>query len=958
MSYTWSQSQTTITSSAKKICCSNSGQIVYLATQSYLYYSPNFGSTFIILNIPSGIVLNSVTCSLSGSYVSITGSSKIYISSNYGLTWVNYTPSSLNFVGICTNSTGQFYATIVNTGFIYLNNNYGSGSWTQTGKSSSWNWICCDLSGTNIYAVSSTINSNIYASNNGGNNWSNVGPNLSSGWDQICCSSNGQYVAAVAGSSQVYVSSNYGSSWTTYTLPFSSISCIGMNYSGQVLCIGQYVGSTSLWYNTNYGSGSWTQVTNYGTSYNWTTISINQSSSYIYAGCSNNPGIIPIGYNTNIPNIYAYNNGNTSVDIISNNIFQLTASTNQTNYNSYIGFYPGLAGSYFLKPFGVSGQTSYSYSYGSLTNYYLKDSSSNKVDISTLCCPIYNLYTSGTNVTATTSSLCTGIFAILIGGGGGGGGGSATTNGYGFGGGGGGGGGCGAVYIANPNPGTAMTYTYTIGTGGTGGNPSPSSSGNGSPGTIGTDTSFNCSGITYVAKAGGAGTGATTSAVGVGGAGGSTTGSFLFSYNGNAGSNSMAKANDTPTTTMGGLGGFSGNYNITSGPPPAAADTNPTPSIMYNPQLFPNSTSSSNPFVWDPSGSIPGTCRIINENVISGIYQTGLYQNGSGTVSTNYKSYTAPVIGPYPGYYGQGGFGGNSDTNSSGSTGWKGSPGQPGALYVFQYFGQKTPIPSITGTQGVDYSIIVKANYVLVSIYTSQYITFNSTASNCSLLLVGGGGSGNSNILAAQGGGGGAGGSVNFQTNVLINSGSGDYYVSIGSGGSAVNNGSVGNPGNQTSMTNNLFPSLFNYKALGGAGGNGATGATGSSTGGNGGTGGYTISGGTTIVNSTPGTNKFSINILGTTYYFSGGGSGGYAQNQTTSTNGGAGGGGGGGTGSGANNSLIFTFPDGKTISPPSINGFSNTGGGGAGANVSGGGSTLSGAGGSGLCLIWYPITS
>ena len=287
---------------------------------------------------------------------------------------------------------------------------------------------------------------------------------------------------------------------------------------------------------------------------------------------------------------------------------------------------------------------------------------------------------------------------------------------------------------------------------------------------------------------------------------------------------------------------------------------------------------------------------------------------------------------------------------------------------------------------GINGSHVVNGNEHIFTFDISNSITFSPA--NCedyiidyiaNVLIVGGGGSGGEKSSPGQdpfgtdieggltGGGGGGGGEVIYNTNLTILPNV-PYSVTIGSGGAAVGGGLVGNniPGNDGGAS-----SIMGYIANGGKGGGAAT-AFAEGMGGNGGGGpGYNGKGGDGgFILTETGICSYSGNFgpLFNGIYYGGGGGGGSFEGQgdcgdadDTAGNcfgrGGYGGAGGGGNGA-------FGVPQPcRQVTPISASEFNygrpNSGGGGAGQNGNTSVSNFSGAGGSGLVILYvYYIVS
>lgn len=276
---------------------------------------------------------------------------------------------------------------------------------------------------------------------------------------------------------------------------------------------------------------------------------------------------------------------------------------------------------------------------------------------------------------------------------------------------------------------------------------------------------------------------------------------------------------------------------------------------------------------------------------------------------------------------------------------------------------QFSTLYNLTGTNG---SYVVNGSEYIFTFYISNSITFtlsNLYENSASVLIVGGGGSGGEKSPSGlTGGGGGGGGEVIYNTNIDIMQNV-PYTVVIGNGGAAVG-GDVS--GGDVSGNDGGVSSIMGYNANGGKGGGHAINDFFEGVGGNSGFGpGYTGKGGNGG-NYPNGFCSFSGNFgaLVNGVYYGGGGGGGSYDGQGDCGNavdacgncfgrGGYGGDGGGGNGA-------FGVPIACRTNPISAsssnNGTPNSGGGGAGQN----GNTVinySGAGGSGLVILYVYYT-
>ena len=312
---------------------------------------------------------------------------------------------------------------------------------------------------------------------------------------------------------------------------------------------------------------------------------------------------------------------------------------------------------------------------------------------------------------------------------------------------------------------------------------------------------------------------------------------------------------------------------------------------------------------------------------------------------------------------------------------------------------------SSTNIGGTDYRI-----HEFTSVGNSAFVWPSGLSRNIDMLLVAGGGGSGWDL----GGGGGGGGVVYLQNAAItpntytitvgdggrgasthyslgtapgVNGENGQNstalgYTAVGGGGSGYQNGNTngtaggsggGGAGSgqstsastQPSTVSGLFNNAVGYGNTGGGSGGASPNYPG---GGGGGAGGAGQTPSSSSANGGQGGNGIQINIDGNNYYWGGGGGGAVYTGGNPAGNGGLGGGGGGGVtspggspGSGGGSAKNtggngYTQADGTSTFPPPQVGGANTGGGAGGShnnNPSGNGAK----GGSGICIIRYPIS-
>jgi hypothetical protein len=190
--------------SAGSVSCSSGGQIVAIGvlSNSYLYISSNYGSTFTSYSLPYG-GCGYVAVSATGQYMVTAQTSNnpqyIMYSTTGGTTWQTYYLSNtyLNFNRASISGNGQYMAMSSSNG-TYYSNNYGS-SWSTllvTGMSSVY---CVVFSYSGVYQTAQS-SSTTYMSSNSGTSWSST---LSNG------NSYSQIVMSYSGANQLFNSYCY-----------------------------------------------------------------------------------------------------------------------------------------------------------------------------------------------------------------------------------------------------------------------------------------------------------------------------------------------------------------------------------------------------------------------------------------------------------------------------------------------------------------------------------------------------------------------------------------------------------------------------------------------------------------------------------------------------------------------------------------------------------------------------
>jgi len=93
------------------ICCSASGQYVYVGSSTGIYYSANYGISWIAALSTSGPTWSAIKCTASGQYLigtNAAASGSVYVSANYGQTWTIVSNTAYGCGGSALSASGQY----------------------------------------------------------------------------------------------------------------------------------------------------------------------------------------------------------------------------------------------------------------------------------------------------------------------------------------------------------------------------------------------------------------------------------------------------------------------------------------------------------------------------------------------------------------------------------------------------------------------------------------------------------------------------------------------------------------------------------------------------------------------------------------------------------------------------------------------------------------------------------
>jgi predicted acyltransferase (DUF342 family) len=181
---TWSlfTGVTNTTDNLGGIALSSTGQYMVFTgldstNNSNVYVSTNYGSTWTLSTaFPTSNNQFSAAISDSGQYMSVLSTdSYLFVSKDFGSTWsAKYTNALLNCTQICMSSTGQ-YQTMINSTNIFVSSNYGVNFNCTFSSSTTPNFIAITMIGTGEYQYVVNSNDNkLYISNDYGTSWNQI----------------------------------------------------------------------------------------------------------------------------------------------------------------------------------------------------------------------------------------------------------------------------------------------------------------------------------------------------------------------------------------------------------------------------------------------------------------------------------------------------------------------------------------------------------------------------------------------------------------------------------------------------------------------------------------------------------------------------------------------------------------------------------------------------------------
>jgi hypothetical protein len=270
-------SSNSLSTTWSSIAISSNGQYQLAGSDNYnnLWFSKNYGVSWIQSNVESGNSWTQVAISSNGQYQNATSASgsvgSLWLSTDYGNTWTQNTAiPQFPILALAISSSGQ-YQTLgypANTiGGIIYSNDYGN-TWNSCQiENVSFNSIAISMSGQFQTGVGSYSNGNpegfyIWCSSDYGVNWTAYSKRITLySLSSVAMNSTGKYQTTVGGTSAdnqfILYSQDYGVSWTfsdAITSLDAVVGYISMDSTGQFQTC---VYNSYVWYSNNYGI-NWT----------------------------------------------------------------------------------------------------------------------------------------------------------------------------------------------------------------------------------------------------------------------------------------------------------------------------------------------------------------------------------------------------------------------------------------------------------------------------------------------------------------------------------------------------------------------------------------------------------------------------------------------------------------------------------------------------------------------------
>ena len=235
---------------ANLICCSNTGQYVYvwIGASTYPFYSSNYGATFTQSTCSSTVPSwwGQIGCSSSGQYVWLVSYGSIFYSNNYGVSYVLLTSPVNTAVDIAISADGTKVMIGGNGGtssqaIAYSTNGTATTPTFTTSASVPWTtgttyMFAYSLNLEYIYVAISNNSTTtaLWYTTNQGTSWTSLAtPWAGAGTLGLACDQTGKYVGNIPVNGNIlYYSTNYGASWTTITLPQSGFFGLQIKSSG------------------------------------------------------------------------------------------------------------------------------------------------------------------------------------------------------------------------------------------------------------------------------------------------------------------------------------------------------------------------------------------------------------------------------------------------------------------------------------------------------------------------------------------------------------------------------------------------------------------------------------------------------------------------------------------------------------------------------------------------------
>ena len=263
------------TTNLNSLALNSSGQY-QTAVSSFdgIYYSNNYGSSWLNSDAPSSSLWLSNSMSYSGQYQSAgPATGVIYYSNNFGVNWLVSNSISARWNSVSVSALGQQQIAAADSQRIHYSNDYGA-TWNPHNSSPVQPWYSCAISAADGKCQTAVFNTGaivgtggIYYSIDAGITWSQATtPSNNVLYINVAMSSYGEYQTCVAYQDGIYYSNDYGANWTkSLDAPTTVWSSVSMDWTGQYQ-VANAPATNSIYFSSNFGK-NWVQSTLSGQNY-------------------------------------------------------------------------------------------------------------------------------------------------------------------------------------------------------------------------------------------------------------------------------------------------------------------------------------------------------------------------------------------------------------------------------------------------------------------------------------------------------------------------------------------------------------------------------------------------------------------------------------------------------------------------------------------------------------------